>query len=100
MAFTTLVMAQLFAVFECRSQELSPFAVGYFSNFYLVGAVACSLVMQLMVLYVPILQVIFKTVPLNYFQWGMVLLAAGWRTLYYAIRYYLVGPGWRLVWQK
>ncbi|NLW08057.1 MAG: cation-translocating P-type ATPase [Clostridia bacterium] len=99
-AFTTLVMAQLFAVFECRSQELSPFAVGYFSNPYLVGAVACSLLMQLMVLYVPVFQAIFKTAPLNYFHWGLVLLAAGWRTMYYAINYYLLEPAWRLVWQK
>jgi len=100
LAFTTLVMAQLFAVFECRSEHFSPFAVGYFSNPYLVGAVACSVIMQLLVLYVPALQVVFKTTPLNLFQWGIVLLAAGWRTMFYALNYYLVMPFWRLVWQR
>ncbi|QGP92968.1 Calcium-transporting ATPase [Neomoorella glycerini] len=100
LAFTTLVMAQLFAVFECRSEYLSPFAVGYFSNPYLVLAVACSVTMQLLVLYIPLLQAVFKTAPLNSFHWGIVLLAAGWRTLLQAISLYLVVPVWRLVWQR
>ncbi|MDN5362482.1 MAG: P-type Ca2+ transporter type [Moorella sp. (in: firmicutes)] len=100
LAFTTLVMAQLFAVFECRSEHLSPFAVGYFSNPYLVAAVAISLTMQLLVLYLPPLQAVFKTVPLNLFQWGIILLAAGWRTLLGGLNYYLVAPVRRLVWEK
>ena len=100
LAFTTLVMAQLFVVFECRSEHYSPFAVGYFSNPYLVLAVACSMVMQLLVLYVPLLQAVFKTVPLNSFHWGIVLVAAGWRTFLQAFNYYLLLPVRRLVWQR
>ncbi|WP_338827848.1 cation-translocating P-type ATPase [Neomoorella thermoacetica] len=100
LAFTTLVMAQLFAVFECRSEHLSPFAVGYFSNPYLVMAVAASLAMQLLVLYLPPLQVVFKTVPLNLFHWGVILLAAGWRTLLGGVNYYLVAQVRRLVWER
>ncbi|MEW8959518.1 MAG: calcium-translocating P-type ATPase, SERCA-type [Moorella sp. (in: firmicutes)] len=100
LAFTTLVMAQLFAVFECRSENLSPFAVGYFSNPYLVLAVISSTAMQLLVLYVPLLQLVFKTVPLNAFHWGIVILAAGWRTFFKGIHYYLVTPARRLVWQR
>ncbi|GEA15066.1 ATPase [Moorella sp. E308F] len=100
LSFTTLVMAQLFAVFECRSEHLSPFAAGYFSNPYLVLAVACSAAMQLLVLYIPLLQAVFKTVPLNSFHWGIVILAAGWRTILQAIYYYLLAPARRLVWQR
>ncbi|MDN5347335.1 MAG: P-type Ca2+ transporter type [Clostridia bacterium] len=100
LAFTTLVMAQLFAVFECRSEYESPFAVGYFSNPYLVAAVASSAVMQLATLYFPPLQGVFKTVPLNPFHWAMVLVAAGWRTLWLALSYYLVLPVRRLVWDR
>lgn len=100
MAFTSLVIAQLFAVFECRSETQSPFAVGYFSNRYLVLAVACSLAMQLLVLYIPPLQVVFDTVPLNPFQWSLVLLASGWRTYLAGISYYLVRPLWRLLLEK
>ncbi|MGI9859888.1 cation-translocating P-type ATPase [Moorella naiadis] len=100
LAFTTLVVAQLFAVFECRSEHLSPFAVGYFSNPYLVTAVTISLAMQLLVLYLPPLQAVFKTVPLNLFHWGIILLAAGWRTLLGGLNYYLVVPVRRLGWEK
>ncbi|MCG0276946.1 MAG: calcium-translocating P-type ATPase, SERCA-type [Thermanaeromonas sp.] len=100
MAFTSLVMAQLFAVFECRSETQSPFAVGYFSNRYLVLAVACSLAMQLLVLYVPLLQAVFDTVPLNPFQWLLVLLASGWRTYLAGIGYYLIRPIWRILLEK
>ncbi|WP_258359395.1 cation-translocating P-type ATPase [Moorella sulfitireducens] len=100
LSFTTLVMAQLFAVFECRSEHHSPFAVGYLSNPYLVMAVACSATMQLLVIYLPLLQAVFKTVPLNPFHWGIVIAAAGWRTILHAIYYYLVAPARRLVWQR
>ncbi|MDK2820714.1 MAG: P-type Ca2+ transporter type [Clostridia bacterium] len=100
LSFTTLVMSQLFAVFECRSDKLSPFSVGYFSNPYLIMGVACSLIMQLMVIYIPFLQGVFKTVPLNSFHWIIILLASGWRTYFEAIKQFMVLPFWRLVWQK
>jgi Ca2+-transporting ATPase len=43
--------------------------------------VGCSIIMELSVIYLPILQPIFKTVPLNIFQWFIILLFAGWKTL-------------------
>lgn len=89
LAFTTLVAAQLFAVFECRAGDRSPFAAGYFSNPYLCGAVALSALMQVLVIYVPLLQVVFKTTPLNIFHWFIILTAAGWRTLFHAFNYYV-----------
>lgn len=98
LAFTTLVFAQLFAVFECRSEVHSPFDVGYFSNKYLVLAVASSVVMQLVVIYVPLLQLVFDTAPLNGFHWILVLLAAGWRTGIFAATHYLWRPLRRVVW--
>ncbi|MGI9952308.1 calcium-translocating P-type ATPase, SERCA-type [Moorellaceae bacterium AZ2] len=98
LAFTTLVFAQLFAVFECRSEAASPFAVGYFSNKHLVLATACSAVMQLLVIYWPLLQTVFRTAPLNLFHWALVLLAAGWRTCFQGIGYYFLRPLRRVVW--
>ncbi|HBT47291.1 MAG TPA: calcium-translocating P-type ATPase, SERCA-type [Peptococcaceae bacterium] len=92
LAFTTLVFAQLFAVYECRSEEVSPFAVGYFSNKLLLLATTCSALMQVMVIYWPPLQAVFHTVPLNPFHWFLVLLAAGWRTYLGALQYYFLRP--------
>ena len=61
MAFTTLVLFQLFNVFNARSDERSAFQ-GLFSNRWLWGAVVLSLVLQVAVIYVPFLQQAFSTV--------------------------------------
>ncbi|MNH96498.1 Calcium-transporting ATPase [compost metagenome] len=75
-AFATLVMAQLIHVFDCRSSR-SIFHRNPFQNRYLVLAVVSSLVLMLAVMYVEQLQPIFKTVPLGWQDWILVLIAAG-----------------------
>jgi len=70
-AFTTLVLAQLIHVFDCRS-ERSIFSRNPFGNKYLVGAVISSLVLLLVVIYYPPLQVIFHTVPIAPRDWLLV----------------------------
>lgn len=81
MALTTLVFAQLFYVFECRSEQFSPFELGFFSNRFLIFAVICSVFMQLLILYLPFFQHVFKTVPLDGWQWVLILLISGFRLL-------------------
>jgi Ca2+-transporting ATPase len=68
MAFTTSVLFSLFAVFNSRSDERSAFC-GLFSNKWLWGAVALSLVLQAAVIYVPFLQQAFSTVALKAGDW-------------------------------
>lgn len=77
MAFTTLVFSQLFHVFDCKSEEKGIFEIGLFSNPYLVAAVATSITMQLSVIYIPVLQAIFKTTALVGWQWELILAVAG-----------------------
>lgn len=77
MAFATLVMAQLIHVFDCRSERRSIFEIGFFSNPYLVGAVALSVSMLLAAIYMPFMQPAFQTYPLSPGDWLLVLLAAG-----------------------
>lgn len=92
MAFATLVFSQLFHVFDCKSERHPVFQVGFFSNPYLVAAVCCSISMELAVIYLPVLQPVFKTVALNELHWCIILLAAGWRTIVSAFAYYIVQP--------
>ncbi|KIL41143.1 ATPase [Gordoniibacillus kamchatkensis] len=80
-AFATLVMAQLIHVFDCRSSR-SIFHRNPLQNLYLVLAVLSSLALMLAVMYVPQLQPIFKTVPLGWKDWIMVLIAAGIPTFF------------------
>jgi Ca2+-transporting ATPase len=78
MAFTSLVMAQLFYVFQCRSEYRSVFDVGLFSNIYLDITVLISVGMQLGVIYLPLGQRVFHTIPLSLQDWGVALLFSGW----------------------
>ncbi|MEQ8199849.1 MAG: calcium-translocating P-type ATPase, SERCA-type [Syntrophomonadaceae bacterium] len=91
MAFTTLVLGQLFYVFECRSERLTPFELGFFRNRYLVGAVLVSVCMQLSALYIPALQAIFKTVPLAGWEWVLIISLAGFKLWWRLIGYILPG---------
>ncbi len=71
-AFTTLVMAQLIHVFDCRS-ERSIFSRNPFQNIYLLGAVFSSVALLMVVIYYPPLQVIFETVDLHLRDWIFIL---------------------------
>jgi Ca2+-transporting ATPase len=77
LAFCTMVVFQWFLVFNARSDESSVFKLGLFRNRWLVGAVLFALVLQLAVIYVPVLQVAFHTVPLSISEWGIVVIAGG-----------------------
>src|SRR4029453_8576288 len=59
-AFTTLMMFQLFNVYNCRSNLRSAFS-GLFQNRWLLVAVAFSFAMHVSVIYVPFLQKAFHT---------------------------------------
>jgi Ca2+-transporting ATPase len=68
MAFTTLVLAQMFNVVNARSDERSAF-VRPFANGWLWVAIGCSVVLQALVVHVPFLQRTFGTVALTGPDW-------------------------------
>lgn len=68
MAFTTLMLFQVFNVVNARSDERSAFA-HLFTNYWLWTAVAVSLLLQVVVIYVPFLQRAFGTVTLSGGDW-------------------------------
>ena len=73
MALSTLVMSQLLHVFECRSERHSIFEIKLFTNMYLVGAVAISIIMLLSIIYIPFFSGIFHTTVLGINHWLIVL---------------------------
>jgi Ca2+-transporting ATPase len=68
MAFTTLMLFQLFNVLNARSDERSAFSE-LFQNPWLWGAVLLSLLLQFLVVYAPFLQPAFGTVGLSSMDW-------------------------------
>ena len=77
LALGTLVLSQLIHVFECRSEKHSLFEINPFTNLYLIGAVSISVIMLVSIVYVPFLQMIFHTIPLNLGQWLIILFFSG-----------------------
>ncbi len=72
-AFTTLVVAELLRAFTARSERYNIWQIGAFANKWMVYAVSVSFVLLLGVLYLPFLQPIFDTVPLNTNHWLAIL---------------------------
>jgi Ca2+-transporting ATPase len=68
MAFTTLILSQLFNVFNARSDEERA-SRGLFTNGWLRGAVLLSVALQVVVLYTPFLQRAFSTEGLSASDW-------------------------------
>ncbi|MBS1227905.1 MAG: ATPase, P-type (transporting), superfamily, subfamily [Proteobacteria bacterium] len=69
MAFATLCSSELIRAFTARSEHHSVFSIGVFSNRAMVWAVGGSLLLVLMVIYVPWLQPFFATVALTGSDW-------------------------------
>jgi Ca2+-transporting ATPase len=68
MAFTTLMLFQLFNVLNARSDEESAI-VGLFANLWLWAAIALSLGLHAALIYVPVLQQAFSTTGLSAGDW-------------------------------
>lgn len=69
--FTVLTISQLFHSLAVRSERESIFSLGLLSNRYMLGAVLLTVALQLMVIYVPAFNPIFKTQPLPLFDLGV-----------------------------
>ncbi|MFH0790790.1 MAG: calcium-transporting P-type ATPase, PMR1-type [Candidatus Omnitrophota bacterium] len=72
-AFIVLSCSQLFHSFNCRSMTVSLFKIGVFTNKKLILAVFVSFLLQMIVVYLPFLQRIFKTQPLGIWDWFLVI---------------------------
>ncbi|MCX7923737.1 MAG: calcium-translocating P-type ATPase, SERCA-type [Clostridia bacterium] len=76
MAFATLGLIQLTHSLNVRSNTKSLLTIGLFTNMYLIGAIAVSALLQLMVIIIPFLNDIFRVKQLNMQQWLIVVAAA------------------------
>ncbi|HLB40800.1 MAG TPA: HAD-IC family P-type ATPase, partial [Candidatus Babeliales bacterium] len=72
MTLLTMALYQWFNAWNCRSDYRSVFSLGWFSNRWLVLAAGVVLALQFAVVYVPWLRWIFKTVPINGWDWLVV----------------------------
>lgn len=73
MAFTVLCFSQMGHVMAIRSDRESIFKIGVFSNKPLLGALFLTVILQLMIIYTPFFNEIFRTQPLTFSELAITL---------------------------
>jgi len=73
MAFVTLSLCELFRAYTVRSEKVSIFKLGVFSNKYMQYAVGLSIFLMILVVSVSFLQPIFNTHFPDLREWGVIL---------------------------
>ncbi|MGO4816876.1 cation-translocating P-type ATPase [Flavobacterium sp. W22_SRS_FP1] len=76
MAFTVLCFSQMGHVMAIRSDKESLFKIGILSNKPLLGALAVTIALQMMLIYTPLFNSVFKTQPLTIYELTITLLAS------------------------
>lgn len=76
MVFTTLTLSQMFHVLAIRSERDSLWQQGVLSNKALLGSVVTTFLLQLALIYVPLCNALFRTVPLTVAELGICIAAS------------------------
>ncbi len=76
MVFTVLCLTQLGHVLAIRSERRSLFTQGLMTNKALLGAVVISFALQMATIYIPVMNVLFKTQPLSLSQLAFCIAAS------------------------
>lgn len=72
-AFATLICAELFRAFAARSESVSVFKIGLFSNKFMNISILGSLILLMVVIYVPGVNKIFDNIALNPTAWLVIV---------------------------
>lgn len=74
MAFTGLVIFEVYNVLNFRSFRFPLYRIGFFSNPALILAILGTLALQAVVVYVPLMQIFLGTAPLTLADWGLLAI--------------------------
>ena len=94
MVFTVLTLAQLANVLAIRSEKESLFSIGLFSNRPMTAAIIITVILQMATIYIPALNPIFKTEPLDMAELAICVGAAGIVLIAVEIEKWLVRREW------
>lgn len=81
-AVNTIVMIELFYLFNCRSLTKSMFQIGMFSNKFIWMGVAVMIGIQILFTYLPIMNDVFDSHPISIMSWLKII---GVATVTYAV---------------
>jgi magnesium-transporting ATPase (P-type) len=72
-AVNVIVLIQLFYLFNCRSLKQTPFAIGFFTNRWVIAGSLAMLGAQILLTYVPVMNRLFHTAPISAGAWLRIL---------------------------
>ncbi len=75
-AVNVFVMVELLYLLNCRSLEKSVLRVGLFSNRWVWAGISIMLVLQALLTYVPLMNRLFQTAPIDALAWALILAVA------------------------
>ena len=75
-AFTTIILFQLFHALNSRAEKHSVFHLGAFSNRMMLVAVGGALALQIIVVQTPLLEAVFKTEAMTLAEWLLSIAVA------------------------
>ena len=73
-AVTTVILFQIFYLFQCRSLGDSALKIGLFSNRWVYAGIGAILALQLGFVYLPFMNVLFGSAPVGLAGWGQALV--------------------------
>ncbi|MHB8793627.1 MAG: cation-translocating P-type ATPase [Thermoleophilia bacterium] len=76
MTWAGIVATQVGTAFACRTNRVSVFTVGFWSNRWLLWGVLFEVVLTVLIVYVPPLQKVFATAGLSWHQWAVLVTFA------------------------
>jgi len=82
-AVNVFVVMELFYLFNCRSLTQSVFRLGFFSNMWVFGGVAVMLLVQIVYTYLPVMNRLFQSAPIDLGAWVRIVGAG--MTAYLAV---------------
>jgi len=94
MVFTVLTLSQLGHVLAIRSDRDSLFTQGLWSNRFLTSALLFTFVLQMATIYVPWLNTIFKTAPLDFDELAFCLAMSSVVFVGVEIEKWMIRRGW------
>ena len=74
LSLTVLTVIEMFNAVNALSDNLSIFEIGLFSNIYLLQAIALSIIFHCIILYIPFFNTLFSVVPLDLYDWVLVVI--------------------------
>jgi magnesium-transporting ATPase (P-type) len=73
-AVTTVILFQIFYLFQCRTLRGLSLRIGLFSNLWIYVGIGAILLLQLGFVFLPFMHVLFGSDPLSLATWGQSLL--------------------------